>query len=89
MPARTMFLGEPLGLLSRLKCPFCMGTSTEAYGIGNDHNGGTNVGFCDGHAKLIMQSVAGGGSGSNSEVLSALYLWGHEFGGAYSWVGYE
>jgi len=87
-PAQTMYLGEPLYPGYETKCPFCEGLVTAYNGIGDQHNEGSNVGFCDGHAKRVTRSVASGGSGSNAEMLTALYLWGHEYGGYYSWVDY-
>lgn len=88
IPAQVMFVGEPMYPYVRLQCPFCLGVPNIAaldYGVSDLHNQGSNVGYCDGHVKWEPRSQTFGGSGSIVEIVEALYLWGHEWGGGYSW----
>ncbi len=93
IPSQTMYLGEPVYWATttacRTMCPFCDGAVTTTNSLGDQHNGGSNVGYCDGHAKYIKRDIACGGGFSNPEILRALYLWGHQYGGNYTWAGYE
>lgn len=88
-PARTMYLGEPPYPDYQIRCPFCEGLVTVYNSIGDQHGEGSNVGFCDGHAKLVNRASVSAVAGTNAEIYRALIFWGHEFGGGYTRIDYE
>ncbi len=84
-PAQTIFLGESPDSSYRFVCPLCGPDEgnwpVSSCGVSDRHNGGGNVGFCDGHAKWLSRngSMPPGATG-----LEILILWGHETGGDYT-----